>query len=134
MTLMRRILRSTSASSTVDFAFALPVLVTIMLGTLQLGQYFQVSGTLRHALGEGIRYAKVYPNATQSEVTGEIRDALPAVDQAKISSLAFVRGTSGGVDWAVARIRYRLEPFIPFIPVPPITIEETSVAYIPAGF
>ncbi|HSM53464.1 MAG TPA: TadE family protein [Erythrobacter sp.] len=133
MTFMRRILRSSSASSTVDFAFALPVLITIMLGTLQLGQYFQVSGTLRHALGEGIRYAKVYPTATQAQVTDEIRDSMPAVDQGKISAVVFVRGTSGGIDWAAAAIRYRLEPFIPFIPVPPITIQETSVAYIPAG-
>jgi hypothetical protein len=39
----------------------------------------------------------------------------------------------GGIDWAAARISYRLEPFIPFIPIPPIKIHETSVAYIPAG-
>lgn len=134
MMLWHTLLRDTRASSTVDFAFALPVLLTIMLGTLQLGQYFQVSGTLRHALGEGVRYAKVYPSATQGEVLAEIRDELPAVDQSKIKALVFVRGTSSdGIGWGAARIQYSLEPMIPLIPVPPITITETSISYLPAG-
>lgn len=133
MSMWQKLRRDTRASSTVDFAFALPVLVTIMLGTMQLGQYFQVSGTLRHALGEGVRYAKVYPSATQAEVLAEIRDELPAVDQSKIKALVFVRGTSSGIKWGAAGIQYNLEPMIPLVPVSAITITETSISYLPAG-
>lgn len=133
MTMFKRLRQDTRASSTVDFAFAFPVLIAIMLGTLQLGQYLQVAGTLRHALGEGIRYAKIYPSATEAEVKAEIRDSMPAVDRDKITALVFIRGTSSGIEYTGAGMRYRLEPMIPLVPVPPITIQETSVAYVPPG-
>lgn len=133
MNMLQKIRRDTRASSTVDFAFALPVLITIMLGTMQLGQYLQVSGTLRHALGEGVRYAKVYPDATQSDVIAEIKDEMPAVDHSKIKAVVFVRGTSSGINWGAAGIQYKLEPMIPLVPLPPITITETSISYLPAG-
>lgn len=133
MTFFKRLRRDTRASSTVDFAFALPVLIIIMLGTLQLGVYLHVSGTLRHALGEGIRYSKVYPNATADDVKAEIKDEMPAVDAANISALVFIRGTSGSIDYSAAGIRYKLKPMIPLVPLPPITITETSIAYLPAG-
>ena len=132
MTFFSRLRRSTHASSTVDFAFALPVLMIIMLGTLQLGVYMHVSGSLRHALGEGIRYAKVYPSATADDVKNEIKSELPAIDPDNITALVFIRGTSGSIDYGAAGIRYRLEPIIPLIPVPAITITETSVAYLPS--
>lgn len=127
-----RILRDKGGSGAVDFAFAFPVLITLMLGTIQLGMYLQASGTLRHALGEGIRYAKVYPDATTEEVLNEVRSEMPIMDQDKISRLSFVRGTSNGAQYGRLTIAYQLEPMFPLVPVPPITISETKTAYLPA--
>ena len=132
MSMIKSLLRSTRASSTVDFAFAFPVLITIMLGTIQLGAYLQASGTLRHALGEGIRYAKVYPDATSDEVLEQVRSEMPAIDADNISRLSFVRGKSNGAQYGQISIAYKLEPMIPLVPVPPITISESKTAYLPS--
>ncbi len=126
------LIRDRSGSVAVDFAFAFPVLITLMLGTIQLGVYLQASGTLRHALGEGIRYAKVYPDATSTEVLDEVRSEMPAMNTANISRIQFTRGTYNGADYGQISISYKLEPLIPLMPVPAITISETKTAYLPA--
>lgn len=133
MSLFRRILREQHAASTVDFAFALPVLITIILGTMQLGHYFHVSGSLQHALGEGIRLAKVDPTATSADIRAEVEDEMAAIDTSKITGFAFVRGTSSGIDYGAVAIRYKLEPMIPLVPLTELTIQETKVAYLPTG-
>jgi len=132
MTKFMKLLRDRSGSVAVDFAFAFPVLLTLMLGTIQLGVYLQASGTLRHALGEGIRYAKVYPDATSTEVLDEVRSEMPAMNTSNISRLQFIRGTSNGAEYGRISIAYKLEPLIPLMPVPAITITETKTAYIPS--
>ena len=132
MMMFRKLLADRRGSGSVDFAFAIPVVVTLMLGTIQLGVYLQASGTLRHALGEGIRYAKVDPTATQTQVLNEVRDEMPAMDPQKIKSLTFERGTANGADYGKIAISYRLEPMIPLVPLPAITINEEKTAYLPS--
>ena len=131
--IIRRILSNRDASSTVDFAFALPVLIAIMLGTIQMGIYLHASGAIRHALGEGIRLAKVYPDATSAEVKTEVLDSMAALDKNKVTGFAFVRGTSGGIKYGAVAMRYQLEPMFPLVPLPAINITETRAAYLPAG-
>lgn len=128
---IRKLLSNRTGSSTVDFAFAFPVLIAIMLGTIQLGQYLHASGAMRHALGEGVRMAKVDPDASTAQIKREIRDELVALDKDKIVSLRVVRGTDHGANVATAQIKYKLEPMIPLIPVPPITITEEKKVWLP---
>ena len=129
---LAKLFRDRRGSGSVDFAFAFPVLVTMMLGTIQLGAYLQASGTLRHALGEGIRYAKVDPDATQAEVLNEVRDEMPGMPLENISELTFVRGTQNGADYGTISISYSLEPMMPLVPLPAITINESKTAYLPS--
>lgn len=132
MKLVRSIFAHDRGSSTVDFAFALPAVIIIMLGTLQLGIYLQAAGTLRHALGEGIRFAKVDPDATQAEVLAEVKDEMPSMDPDQITKLTFERGTTNGADYGKIAISYKLEPIVPLVPIPPITITEEKTAYLPS--
>ena len=129
---IRKLMSDRRGASTVDFAFALPVLVTIMLGAIQLGVYIQASGTLRHALGEGIRYAKVDPDATRDEVIAEVKNEMPAMDRESITELTFERGTENGAKFGKIAISYRLTPMIPMVPLPPITIKEEKTAWLPS--
>ncbi len=128
----RKLFFDRAGASTVDFAFALPVLLVIMLGPIQMGQYLHASGAVRHALGEGIRLAKVDPNAPIDLIKREIRDELVAVDKDNIVSLDVTRATnSNGSKTATTKIQYKLEPMIPLVPVPPITITEEKSVWLP---
>ena len=55
----------------IETAFALPVLILLMIGMLQFGLVLQASGAMRNAIGQGIRFAKVNPNATETEVLAD---------------------------------------------------------------
>jgi len=128
----RNILRSTGGSSTVDFAFALPVLVVMMIGIMQMGLTLHASGAMRHAVGEGIRLAKVDPTASQADIEAEVKDEMTALDLDKIVTLEVTRGTSNGVAFGRIRLQYRVDPVIQLLPVPAITLTEEKQAYIPA--
>ena len=130
--MMRNILRSTGGSSTVDFAFALPVLVVMMIGIMQMGLTLHASGAMRHAVGEGIRLAKVDPTASQADIEAEVKDEMTALDLDKIVTLEVTRGTSNGVAFGRIRLQYRVDPVIQLLPVPAITLTEEKQAYIPA--
>jgi len=130
--MMRNILRSTGGSSTVDFAFALPVLVVMMIGIMQMGLTLHASGAMRHAVGEGIRLAKVDPTASQTDIEAEVKDEMTALDLDKIVTLEVTRGTSNGVAFGRIRLQYRVDPVIQLLPVPAITLTEEKQAYIPA--
>nr|WP_137678009.1 TadE family protein [Parerythrobacter lutipelagi] len=129
--MLRRLLRSREGSSTVDFAFAMPVLVTLMLGTVQMGVSMHASGALRHAAGEGVRLAKVDPTATESEVLDRVRSELVTMDPDNITKLTFQRGTTDGADYGRVTVEYKVEALIPLLPVPPITLSETKQVWLP---
>ena len=128
---MRALLTNREGSSTIDFAFALPVLATMMIGMVQMGVTLHTSGALRHAAGEGIRLAKVNPDATETEVLNEVRDELVAMKADNITNLTFTRGTSNGADFGEVSISYRVDPIIKYLPVPAVTLTETKQAYLP---
>jgi Flp pilus assembly pilin Flp len=119
-------------ATVVEFAVALPLLVTMMIGTLQFALVLHASGAVRHALGEGIRHAKVYPEATESEVLAVTRSGMQGVNLGGIEELTFNRGVANNAQYGRVTMRYRLEPVIPFAAVPPILIEESRQAYLPS--
>jgi Flp pilus assembly protein TadG len=118
-------------AAAVEFALAVPVLVTLMIGILQFGIVLHASGAVRHAVGEGIRHAKVYADATEAQVYQKIRDSMAGVNPAGITSLEFDRGTANGADFGRVTMQYKLQPVIPFAAIPPITFNETRTAYLP---
>lgn len=54
----RRFLRSDEeGAAIVEFAIALPVLVTLIYGIFECSQLYEANAGMQHALGEGARYA-----------------------------------------------------------------------------
>lgn len=131
MSALRIIARDRAASTTVDFAFALPVLVVLMVGTLQASQILHARGSLRHAVGEGVRLAKVNPDATQAEVLARVRSQLPSLKVERLSNLGFTRGTANGAQTATVSASYTTSSDYPVISFP-VTITETKTVYLPS--
>ncbi|HET7316684.1 MAG TPA: TadE/TadG family type IV pilus assembly protein [Sphingomicrobium sp.] len=55
-----------SGSAAIEFAIAVPVLVMMIWGIVQVGLLFQANAAVQQALGEGARYATIYNPATES--------------------------------------------------------------------
>jgi Flp pilus assembly protein TadG len=56
----RSLFRDDKGASMVEFALVLPVLLLFIFGITVMGQLFQASAGMQHALGEAARYATVY--------------------------------------------------------------------------
>ncbi|HSG34202.1 MAG TPA: TadE/TadG family type IV pilus assembly protein [Sphingomonadaceae bacterium] len=130
--MLKRLWQDQAANSTVEFVIAAPVLVSFMVGILQIGQVMHANGAMRNAIGDGIRYAKVYPDATETQVLNETRAGMAGVNVDGITELQFVRGTANGAAFGRITMQYELQPMIPFAPMPPIVIEEERTAYLPS--
>jgi Flp pilus assembly pilin Flp len=80
-------LRDQSGSAAIEFAVAVPILVTIIWGIFQIAVVLEANAGMQQALGEGARYATIFDTSTNSR---------PTDDQisAKIMSAKF--GVGGG--------------------------------------
>lgn len=126
------LLKDTRGAAVIEFAFALPAIAMVMVGILQMGMVLHASGGMRHALGEGIRYARINPNATDAQVEEHARAALLGIDGNGIRSLTFDRGTTaGGESFGQIAMRYEIATVIPFVPLPPFELEKTKTTYLP---
>lgn len=126
------LLKDTRGTAIIEFAFALPTIAVIMIGILQMGLVLHASGGMRHALGEGIRYARVNPDATDAQVEAHARAALLGIDRNGITSLIFDRGTSsGGASFGRMEMRYEIASVIPFVQLPPFELNHTKTTYLP---
>jgi Flp pilus assembly protein TadG len=129
--MVRRLISDARGAAVIEFAFALPILVVLMIGVLQFGMVLHASGGVRHAIGEGVRYAKVHPDATDPEILDVTRAGLAGIDAGSVQALNIQRGQSDGADYGRITMRYRIAPVIPFAPIPPIVIEEARTVYLP---
>ncbi len=127
---MRTFARDEKGAAVVEFALAIPVLITLMVGILQFGIVLHTSGGLRHAVGEGLRFAKINPHATTAQVVAETRAHLDGIDPAGITAIDFQRGTSNGAQFGRLTINYQATPVIPFVPREVIALSETRQAYL----
>ena len=128
---LSRMGRDARGATTVEMAFALPVLIMLMIGILQFGLVLQASGAMRHGIGEGLRTAKVSSSATTAQIEKEIKDQLRGINTEK-ATVAFTRGTEGGADYGEAKIDYTMKPVIPFAALPEIKLTESRRVWLPS--
>ena len=130
---LRRLGRDTTGSLGFEFAIAMPILVTLMLGVLQFGMALHAAGAMRNAMGEGLRLYKVDRTVTATEVYAETKDELVGVDQKGIDKMVFTTGTAAnGASYGKMVMKYTLEPLMPFAPIPDIVLIEEKYIYLQA--
>lgn len=129
----RRLRQCEQGATMVEFAFAAPILIVLMIGILQVAIALHAAGGVRHAIGEGARFAKVHRLATSADVEAEIRKSFAGMDRAKISNLLVERGqTPAGAPWARISIAYEPQIVIPLLGERMIRLQETRLVYLPA--
>ena len=132
--MLRRGLRRCEKGATmVEFAFAAPILIVVMIGILQVAIALHAAGGVRNAIGEGARFAKVHRAASTGEVEAEVRKYFAGMDRAKIRTLLVQRGiTAGGAPWARLTVAYEPQIVIPLLGSKRIRLQESRLVYLPA--
>jgi Flp pilus assembly protein TadG len=89
----RKLYRGQRAQSLVELAVALPVMVLILLGTIDFGMAIFSYAILRDAAQEGALYGSFNPN-NKAEIENRARNISPRAEDAVFSSPINLRDTS----------------------------------------
>jgi Flp pilus assembly protein TadG len=85
-----RIIKDSAGAAIIEFALALPILISMIYGIFTFGQVFEANAGIQHALGESARYGNLCLSVSNSTCV------LPTSTQlvARVNSKLF--GTSNG--------------------------------------
>lgn len=67
-------------AAAVEMAMLLPLLLLILVGTMEFGRVFNVQNSLTQAAREGARHGAIHYNRTTLDVEGTVINAAPSLD------------------------------------------------------
>lgn len=108
-------LGSRDGASAVEFAMILPLFVTMVLGTIQMGIVYYQAGTVQHALEETAREVMIDPAMTLSQIETSIEARLEELTSQQVT-VTYSVDTSGPVSIAQVNASFTIEVVIPFVP------------------
>ncbi len=93
ITRLKSLFRNAKGSAAVEFALALPLTVTMLLGALNMGIYLFFQNSLSSALDEAARSATVWPIPSDAQLQTEFTNNLLSAQQFGNATLAVTHGT-----------------------------------------
>ena len=69
---LRNIARDLCGAAAIEFAIAVPILVSLIWGILQFALVFEANAGMAEALGQAARYATIFPTPTDAEISAKI--------------------------------------------------------------
>ncbi|MBA3729365.1 MAG: pilus assembly protein [Sphingomonas sp.] len=114
----------------IETAFALPVLLLFVFGIFQIGVILQANAGMQHALGEGARFATIYPQPDDEDIVEEMEDAVFGMNvgtfnQPTISTPA----SSACTNCRDLQVTYTVTPNFVFFTAPAITLTRNKRVY-----
>lgn len=124
--IIKHLRRDQEGAAVVEMAFALPIILTMIYGIFQLGVIFAANAGMQHALGEGARYATLYPSPTDSQIKTRMEGKIFGT---KVGSFT-VADPTGTTNYKDLQVSYTVTPNFLFFRLPAITIVRTKRVYL----
>jgi Flp pilus assembly protein TadG len=115
----------------IEMAFALPILLLFIFGIFQFGVILQANAGIQHALGEGARYATLYPKPSDALIQDKMEDAVFGMNVGTFSEPTV--GTPASTVCTNCRlltVNYTVTPDFVFFSGPQITLVRTKRVYV----
>lgn len=110
----------------IEFALILPVLVLFIYGIYVVGQLFEANAGMQHALGEGARYATLYPTPSDTAIRSKI---LSSTFWTRSGTFTAPTPTSG-TGYKDLTVTYSVPTDFIFFEGPRVTITKTKRVYL----
>jgi hypothetical protein len=123
------ILRNDRGAAAIEMAFAVPVLALFLYGIFEIGVIFQANAGMQHALGEGARYATIYPAPTNAQIKQRIDDKVFGVGIGDFEAEDVVNGAN----YKDLSVTFSMPTFFLFFHGPDVNITRTKRVYIAAS-
>jgi Flp pilus assembly protein TadG len=117
-----------------EFAFAIPIIVTMFYGMAQFGIILMANAGIRHATDTAARAATVYIGATpmsDEDIIEIANENIYGVENGTLSTPTVTRGTSNGVSYVDITVAYSAPVDLILYQTAPIQLSETRRAYLP---
>ena len=130
MTFLTKVRRDERGAAAVEMAFALPVLLLFVFGIFQFGVILQANAGMQHALGEGARFATLFPKPADAAIVTRMNDSefgmsVGTFNMPTISTPA----TSACTNCRDLQVTYTVAPNFVFFTLPPRTLTRTKRVY-----
>lgn len=126
-----RMLRNEAGSAMIEFAISIPILTLFMWGIFQFGMILEAQAGMQNALGEGARYATIYPTPTDTQIQTKITSgkfglangtwSTPVIDNTHVGSPDYYKDIT---------VSYSQPTNFIFFAGPTITFTKTKRVYI----
>ena len=130
MTIMRNIKRDEKGVAAVEMAFALPILLLFVYGIFQFGVILQANAGMQHALGEGARYATLYPKPADNLIVTRMSNSVFGMNIGTFSTPTVTTpATSECTNCRLLTVSYTVTPDFVFFSGPAINLVRTKRVY-----
>ncbi len=89
----RSLRRDKTGGAAIEAAFAIPVMIALVIGIMQVGMFFLANAGLRQAVETGARYASIYPTPADADIVTRVRSNVYGMDADQVTVSTPVRAT-----------------------------------------
>ncbi len=128
----RHCLRRKDGATAVEFAITFPVLITALMGVIELGRLGYTQTALHFAAQEATRFAIVRDgNVTEQELTDFTRDRLIGLDGslAVVTAQSPINPITQTAEYSV-EIQYAFTPLVPYTSRHTLTLSASSRGFV----
>ena len=137
MTRLHKLIRDRSGVSAIEFALAFPIFIQMIWMIFQAGFVFQAVSGMQHALGEGARYATIYPRPTKDAIKQRIYDRVYGTSGVGTFTVADptpgpneMNGTATAATSLILSVKYEQATSLLIVPGPTISLTRTKQVWI----
>lgn len=124
------ILRDRRGAAIIEMAFALPALIVMIWAIVQLGLVFRAMSGIQHALGEGARFATIYPQPDNEAIEAKITDAVYGIGPGTFQIKDPVAGAADGSAYLDLEVTYTQATDLLILPGPTITVSRSKRVWV----
>ena len=124
------ILRDRRGAAIIEMAFALPALIVMIWAIVQLGLVFRAMSGIQHALGEGARFATIYPQPDNDAIEAKITDAVYGIGPGTFQIKDPVAGAADGSAYLDLEVTSTQATDLLILPGPTITVSRSKRVWV----
>ena len=130
---MKRLLnlrRDSRGAAVIEMAFALPAMIVMLWMIVQLGLVFRAMSGIQHALGEGARFATLFPQPENEAIKDRIEEAVYGIGPGEFTISDPVAGIADGTVFLDLTVSYTQETDLLLLPGPDITVSRSKRVWV----
>ncbi|MEO7655140.1 MAG: TadE family protein [Sphingomicrobium sp.] len=127
---MFRLRKDAKGAAAIEMALAIPILLELFWLIFQAGLVFRAMSGIQHGLGEGARYATLYPQPVNSQIKTKISDTVYGIGPGNFTIATPSPGTADGANYLDLTVSYTQDTDLIFIPGPTITVSRSKRVWV----